>query len=220
MKAQETKQWYKKWWVWLIIALVIIGAIGSLNKKNTPTQTSQTPAQESTDKVQPELATNETPVAPVDDHLPETQKKLISLVDENKAKYSAASTDLQKSDIIRTRDTQICSAVGTQFNDWVGTVKEVGANNQGKAHLSVDLSPSVKISTWNNALSDYSDNTLIPQGSELYNELVKMNKGAKVSVSGAFIASDSSCIRATNVTKTFTALDPDYLVRFTSVKAK
>ena len=34
MNTKESKPWYKKWWVWLIIAIVLIGAGGAASNKD------------------------------------------------------------------------------------------------------------------------------------------------------------------------------------------
>ena len=220
MNTKQSKAWYKKWWVWLIIGIVGIAAISSTaDNKDKISDKVDNASSEIKDTVSDaKKKVEDTKVAKTpEEPLPEAQKSFLALIDSASQQYTAAKTDLQRSEIVRSRDSQLCSSTGMSFNGWVGEVLEVGANGEGKAHISVKIASSVRLKTWNNAYSDRADNTLIPSGSDLFNRLVKLEKGKKVTISGTFIADNNPCIRTSNMTETFRAADPDFIVHFTDV---
>lgn len=220
MDKNTSKSWYKKWWVWVIGAVLIIGLVNANGDKDT---TSNQAKQPQTNLEQKKSDTADQPtqeVTPPPVPQPESQKQFLAQIETAKTNYKAASTELQRSEAVRNRNAQLCNTVGSKFTDWVGTVKDIGANREGKAHVSIEIAPTVKVSTWNNAVSDYDDQTLINPGSELFDRLVKMEKGAKVTLTGNFKPSDGSCVKTSNLTETFGVLDPDFIVSFTDVREK
>lgn len=226
MNTKQSKSWHKKWWVWLIIIIVGFAVVGSvtdnkdeISKKvdKASSDIKKTVSDGQADIKKTVEDTKDKVTKTPEEPLPEAQKKFLALIDTASKQYTDAKTDLQRSEIVRSRDSQLCSSTGMAFNGWVGTVLDVGANGEGKAYLEVEVAPSVKLQTWNNAYSDRTDKTLIPSGSALFDRLVKLEKGKKVTISGTFIAADNPCIKTSNLTEAFRAADPDFIVHFTDV---
>ena len=76
------------------------------------------------------------------------------------------------------------------------------------------------IKTWNNALSDIFDETLIENGSELYNAIADLSKGDKVVFSGTFASDERDFIREASVTERGSMTDPEFILKFSDVRIK
>jgi hypothetical protein len=76
------------------------------------------------------------------------------------------------------------------------------------------------VQTWNNAISDMFDDTLIKPTAPFFQTLVPMTEGTKVRFSADFVTDDGSCVKGTNITETFYGSDPDFLVRYADVAAQ
>jgi hypothetical protein len=151
---------------------------------------------------------------------PRAEREFISIVTDGFVSFDKADTDLQQSEVIRKRNKKICNDIGTRADDWTGVVTGVGANGEGKAWVEIEVAPNVRVQTWNNALSDAIDDTLISPGSSMFDNLVAMKEGATVRFSGEFVRDDDACVQTTNVTQYFSGVDPQFLLRFSAVEAR
>lgn len=150
---------------------------------------------------------------------PADQQAFIDAFQQGKTRYEEASTELQMSVALTDRDAQMCAASsnGSMVN-WSGKVVEIGANNDGLAHVKIEVAEGLKVQTWNNAFSDSTDNTLIPSSAPFFGTLSAMEEGTLVTFSADSVASDTSCLKGTNMTDTFYALDPNFVVRISDVR--
>jgi hypothetical protein len=149
---------------------------------------------------------------------PQSQADFISLVEKTREELDAAETDLQESVIVRDRDKALCGVLsGGVANKWVGEIKDVGANGEGKAYLEIEIANDIRVKTWNNALSDIFDNTLIPTSSKFFDRLVAMQKGDLVYWSAKFLSDSNSCLKGANLTEYFYGKDPKFIVDFKDV---
>ena len=150
---------------------------------------------------------------------PQSQVDFISLVEKAREDLGDAETDLQESVIVRGRDKALCGVLSSRVaNKWVGEVKDVGANGEGKAYLEIEIANDIRVQTWNNALSDIFDNTLIPTSSKFFDRLVAMQKGDLVYWSAKFLSESDSCLKGANLTEYFYGKDPKFIVDFKDVK--
>ncbi|MBP3043703.1 hypothetical protein KKR91_03670 [Arthrobacter jiangjiafuii] len=150
---------------------------------------------------------------------PADEQAFIDAFEQGKTRYNEAETELQRSVALTERDTQMCGASGNgSMVNWTGKIVEIGANNDGLAHVKIELANGVKVQTWNNALSDISDNTLIPQSAPFFGTLSSMGEDTLVTFTAESVASDTSCLTTTNLTQAFSAVDPNFLVRFSDVR--
>jgi hypothetical protein len=149
---------------------------------------------------------------------PQSQADFISLIEKAREDFDDAETDLQESVIIRGRDKALCGVLSNQTaNNWVGGVKDVGANGEGKAYLEIEIANDVRVKTWSNALSDIFDNTLIPTSSKFFDRLVAIQKGDLVYWSAKFLSESNSCLKGANLTEYFYGKDPKFIVDFKDV---
>ena len=146
------------------------------------------------------------------------QNKLIQIVDTYFKKFPEAENDLQKWTIRNERKDEIKKILqGTDAINWSGTIKSLGTTTDGRAYLSVSISPRITIGTWNNQLSDLFENTLIPMDSPIYKKLLNYSVGDKIVFSGSFFSSDEDYIREKSITIRGTMNTPDFLFKFTSI---
>jgi len=154
------------------------------------------------------------------DSRPEEQKQFESVIATFSQQFDKAVNELQESSYRKDRMNAIKELkIDTQINGWIGTLNQLKTNTEGKAYISIKLNNNLTISTWNNALSDIMDNTLISMDSALYKTLINMKTGQKVKFSGSFFNSDLDYFKEKSVTIRGAMKTSDYLMRFSSVEA-
>jgi hypothetical protein len=152
---------------------------------------------------------------------PATEATFVQTIITAAKDYESASTDLQRSQVLANRDAALCAAVsGNHADNWVGKIHNIGANGDGYAYVEIEISPTIAVQTWNNAFSDVGSDTLIHQDAPFFQTLVPMKVGQKVTFSGDFLSSSSSCLDKENLTETFYAADPNFIFRFSNVAAQ
>jgi len=153
---------------------------------------------------------------PEQPRLPEQQSRFLAVTAEYSDRFASASNELQESVLRDERRSALVNALGSQRSvaGWRGTITRLETNTEGKAILSVRLSPNTDIGTWNNALSDLMDDTLIEKGSPLYKVLLAMSVGDAVTVSGSFLPSDEDGMKETSLTIRGAMSDPEFLFHF------
>lgn len=226
--------WVKQHKVLVLIAvlasLAIIGALISPDDSETGTAAATvtvTPSQEAgagrATSTTAAPATQQTTIAPQQTTQAQQepvvqysaeQQALLSTVYQARADYEAAQTDLQRAQVVKNR-TAALLAGGTSASAWSGTIKTVGANGEGKAYVEIEFGDHVAVQTWNNAVSDIYDDTLIPDSSPIYDALLGLTPGDAVTFSGEFLRD----FEATNVTEVFGIEDPQFLMKFTEIAA-
>ena len=153
---------------------------------------------------------------------PDAQAQFVQIVEDSAAAISAAETDLQRSQLLITRDQALCAVPGVAgvVDNWVGEVHDIGANGDGLAYVSIEIAPTILVKTWNNAFSDIGDDTLIGPNVPFFQTLIPMTEGTKVTFSGDFLNDDAVCVQGANLTEVFYGSDPDFLFRFSNVAAQ
>lgn len=233
----------KKKWPWILGAVVFLFIVGScINGSNdgeasppTAPSTSQTAASVETpeptaaaDPVEDAAPTKKTkpkstavtkPKAPPKPKLPKAEGAFIEGVLKAAKSYEDASTELKETKAIKDRDKSLCASTNGSFTKWEGEITEIGSAGDGDANVSIQIHDTIRIATWNNSFSDIGDQTLIKENSKLWEKLLDMEEGQRVLVSGSFVSDGASCVKTSNATKIFGALDPDFLAKFTDVTA-
>ncbi|NDE08130.1 MAG: zinc ribbon domain-containing protein [Chloroflexi bacterium] len=208
---------YKRWWFWAVVIITILFAASRSGSSSTSTSedsASATPKPAS-------AATKSIPTATPGPQLPDDQKQFIDIVVGSQAKARAAENDMQRGGIKADRDKELCAAVPKmQVQNWVGTLAEISANSDGFGVLSIELTKDLFVKTWNNALSDMLDKTLITPGTPLFNTASQLKKGNRVKFSGVFFrASGVDCLREASLTLSGKLRSPEFIFRFDSVSA-
>ena len=186
------------------IIIVAIGFLGSLlPKKNNPDSTTSTGNTAQNIQISPE------------------QQNFVKIVESYYDSYKQAPNELKKSALRADRKTALQGALGNvTVQDWVGTLRNMGTNSDGKASIIIQLAGSkIEVKTWNNAVSDIADKTLIETGSELYNTLSNLSKGSTVRFTGTFKLGENDYIREASVTEAGSMTSPAFIMSFTNVSA-
>lgn len=150
---------------------------------------------------------------------PKEQLSFEKIVNEFIVLYKKADNELKKSAIRTDRKNKLKnSEISHKITNWIGTLVDLSTNSDGKAYITVRILPDIEIKTWNNALSDIADNTLIEQSSELYNKLMNMKKGQRVKFSGMFVLSGDDFFKETSMTESGAMESPEFLFKFSDVQ--
>ena len=216
--------WYKqkKIIIPLISLVVLISIVNSGSEsENSPATESATSAPADQSQVpespQPEAVVGEDSQYGL---YPSDQKEFIDVIVAARTAIDNAETDLQESVALRKRDKDLCKILSSNSaKNWVGVLTEVGANGEGKAYVEIELAENVRVKTWNNAFSDLSDNTLIPTSASFFDRLVALTEDTKIVWSGKFLSDSDSCLKKANLTDVFYGIDPQFVVRFSDIKA-
>jgi len=152
-------------------------------------------------------------------NLSERQARFLTAVEAFPKRFENASNELQQSALRDERRSAIKDALDgrREVDGWIGTIKRLQTNSEGRAILVVSISPHIDLVTWNNAISDLIDSTLIDKGTPLFNALSNMSIGDKVFVSGIFLSSDDDWIRENSITLRGSMMNPEFLFRFHEV---
>ena len=152
--------------------------------------------------------------------LPKVQNQFITTVGKYSSSFSEAKNELQQSLLRDNRKTEISTTLSSlRVKGWIGTISSLETNSEGKAILSLKISPDIRIKTWNNALSDINSYTLIEKSSSLYKTLLNLSQGQKVVFSGTFFPSKDDYVREGSLTISGSMTSPEYIFKFKSLKA-
>jgi hypothetical protein len=155
--------------------------------------------------------------------LPESEKKFCSTVASFAKDYKdAPSGNELKRSKVRGDRRQALSALPPNAADWIGTITELSTTGDGKAVLGVKLpcdgDTDVKVKTWNNAVSDMLDHSLIAQTSKTYATLSELGKGKQIRFAGTFVTGDDkNGIRESSLSERGSMTDPEFIFRFSQV---
>ena len=158
--------------------------------------------------------------APAD--VPAAQQAMSDAVEQGRLDAEDAESDLQRANVLNVRSETMCDSVPDGAVDqWVGTVVTVDANGEGKAVVVVSIEDDIEIGTWNNAFSDISDNTLIEQGTPLYDAALELVPGDVVKFSGTLKSGsegNDTCYYTSNLTEVMSIESPDYIISFSDLQ--
>lgn len=174
------------------------------------------PEEEASEPTSDEVA-EEAPAA----EIPAAQQAMSDAVAQGRSDAEAAETDLQRANVLTERSSAMCESVPDgAVENWIGTVKDVDANGEGKAIVVLEIEDDIEIGTWNNAFSDVSDNTLIEQGTPLYDAALELAPGDAVQFSGTLKSGsegNDTCYYTSNLTESMSIESPDYKIVFTEL---
>ena len=136
-------------------------------------------------------------------------------------------TDFQVGAVLSERDKELNNFMTSKsITNWIGTVKKVDSNSEGKGTLSIAFGKNnFYFQTWNNAFSDDlkaltgGRKTLIEPDSDLYSVMGTLRKKDKVKISGSlFIDVSSSYLEIQNFTKKGKIKSPEFTFAFDSIE--
>ncbi len=150
---------------------------------------------------------------------PSDQARFMAAVTRARSQFAAAPNELAAGGIRKARQQAICSVLqGRDAAGWIAKISYLSTNGEGRGVITLELEPGLQVSTWNNALSDYSDKTLIDPDTQLFKSLAGMKKGDAVRFSGEFFPSTLDCVRERSVTLAGSMKSPVFTMRFSSIR--
>jgi hypothetical protein len=154
--------------------------------------------------------------------LPATEATLIQIVAKSQQDSRSAENDMQKGGIKNKRDRNICSLMTSlAVSNWVGKIKSIGANSDGKGTLELEIADDIILKTWNNDLSDSADKTLIDPNGQLFATASSLKVGQTIHFSGTFFpGSDGECIQEGSITLSGKLREPEFIFRFSSISTQ
>jgi hypothetical protein len=151
--------------------------------------------------------------------IPSDQARFINAVVSARTSYNSAANELAAGGLRSGRQQAICNAViNQQASNWVGRIETLTSNGDGKGVVSLSMTQYIHVATWNNSLSDISDNTLIDPTSSMFKELAALKVGDLVKFSGQFSSSNTDCVGEQSVTLQGSMTNPEFTMRFTSIR--
>ena len=201
---KEKKKWYKKWWVWAIVVVLVAvsnsqsktsetsGEVSGSAKLTEDTSSAMSEDSETTVTTAESTTTTTTTTTTIPEiQIPEAQKQFIAMIEEGRKKIDEGKTDLQKASALRDRDKALCTVISSyKATDWIGEVDEIGANGEGKAHISITIAEDVKVRTWNNAIR----------------------------FSAKFLQGRDTCLKQGNLMDFYYGRKPEFVVQITNVE--
>ena len=190
--------------------------------RTAPDQTAAQPgAVQQAPAVPPAPAIQPTPTpAPAPDFQgPPEQVAFVKAVSESIAAYRAAPNEMAAGATRFDRRNKVCTVLRVaEISNWVGKIRSLSSNGDGWGVLAIDIGGGVVLTTWNNAMSDVFDKTLLDPSSALFQTAAQMRKGQVVTFSGAFFPSETDCVKELSMTISGSMKNPEYLVRFTDIR--
>jgi hypothetical protein len=151
--------------------------------------------------------------------LPSDERRFVNAVLSARASYLKAANEMAAGGTRSARQQAICNAiVNQQASDWIGRIETLTSNGDGKGVLSLSMTKFIHFATWNNDLSDIGDHTLIDPNSSMFKDLANLKVGDLVKFSGRFSSSNTDCVGEHSVTLSGSMTDPEFTVRFTSIR--
>jgi outer membrane biosynthesis protein TonB len=149
---------------------------------------------------------------------PKDQTAFATVIGEAKKDFDAVDVEGQM-DIQPQRAAAICKALPKpEVKNWVGSIQAADADSGGRLTVTIALPDGTLVKTWNNAMSDLDDNTLVQAGTPLAAAFGKLKTGDAVRFAGTFFSDEADCYRSTRLALGQSVKEPSFLFRFTSVE--
>jgi hypothetical protein len=148
--------------------------------------------------------------------MPESQKRFIAIVKEAQIASRSASNDMARGGVLANRNNALKNMM-LDVSDWTGKVTKVDSNSDGLGVLEIEVADGITVCTWNNALSDIGEKTLLEPGSALFNAAASLSRGQYIKFSGRFFRDDESGFGEQSLSLRGKLDKPDFTFKFSSV---
>lgn len=137
---------------------------------------------------------------------------LAHLEDARVAVMSAANPTAQSAIQVQRRDA-VCELMPeVAVTNWIGKVKAMSADVQGRGMVAVEIGNKVLLTTPVNPQSEAEADGMVPRKSQLYTDVSRFKTGDPVVISGEFLPGEGSCVKDIG-----TLTDPVFLFKFTGM---
>ena len=149
--------------------------------------------------------------------MPPDERAFIAVVQKARADYKAAPNEMAAGGFRVTRSRAICAALSERMaaRNWIGKVKALTSNGDGKGVIEIDLADGVTVGTYNNRVSDFATHTLIDPDAPLFAAASNRSVGDVVTFSADLFPDDTDCIKEMSLDGSMTA--PEFLALFTAI---
>jgi hypothetical protein len=149
---------------------------------------------------------------------PKDQAAFTKAVSTARTEFDAAE-DIERESIQPERAAAICKALPKPVvKDWVGKLQAIEADSGKRLTVTIALPDGTLVKTWNNAMSDMEDQTLVAAGSPVADSFGKLKVGDSVRFSGTFFSDEPDCYRSSRLSLNQSMMEPSFLFRFTAVE--
>ena len=150
--------------------------------------------------------------------MPGDERAFLTAVVNSRQTFNTGRNELAKGSARPLRANAICNAISPgPVDGWVGKVAHLSTNGDGKGVLAVEIGPDVFVKTWNNAVSDIRDGTLLEPGSPIYTRALSLRRGQRVQFSGTLFANETDCVRESSLTLQGSLTKPEFIFRFSDL---
>lgn len=198
-----------------IAALAILGFL-FLDVKVDNSGRSSTPSASATvSTTAPRQATSVAVMPP----MPSDQQNFVWAVTETKTRYASfRGNEMAQGGTRPERASRLCQmGYPRAITGWTGTLRQATTNGDGRGVLSIEIAPDIYLKTWNNALSDIGDNTLLDPNSYVFSVASGMRVGQRVRFAGTFLRGTTDCVREGSMTMDGSMRRPEFLFRFSDL---
>lgn len=151
--------------------------------------------------------------------MPIEQAEVIGAVMTARRQYAQGANEMAKGAARPARGAAICAALRSHSVDsWVGRISNLSSNSDGKGVLAIEIGPNIRLKTWNNSLSDMSDQTLIDPKSSIFRDASALQVGRAVYLSGYLIQDANDCIKESSMSLAGSIREPEFIMRFRSIR--
>ena len=149
---------------------------------------------------------------------PKDQAAFTQAVRTARAAFDKAPDD-ERDAIQPQRAAAICKALPKpEVKNWIGQIQSLDTDSGKRLTVTMALPDGTLVKTWNNAMSDMEDQTLVPASSPVAQSLGKMKAGDTVRFAGTFFADEPDCYRSSRLSLMQSMMEPSFLFRFTAVE--
>jgi hypothetical protein len=210
-----------KWWVIsILVTLIFVSLFNDKKKERSESASSSSSSTETTSGSDTPSESQKLEKIGSPDQIP-FHKKFIEL----KNKYRQGENEIKKSAVYREMAAYVLSYIpNKKIENWEGKLKKLGTNEGGsKVYITIESEIEdfeIEFKTYNNDLSDYGDNTMIPLNSTVYKQLENLKEGDKVIFSASFITDSKKGFKQSNLVEQSNITSPEFVVRFANIKLK
>lgn len=118
-----------------------------------------------------------------------------------------------------TRAEALCAALKDgPPRRWVGTISQVGQNEDKLGTLTIEIAPGVSVKTWNTAPADAGYGTLLDPKSIFFQAADVFGRGQQVVFSGTFFPSPLDCVSLANLNPASALREPAFILKFEDLR--
>lgn len=151
--------------------------------------------------------------------MPGGERAFLVAVAKGRDAFNAGRNEMARGSARPLRARAICDAVSPgRVDDWIGKVASLSTNGDGKGVLAIEIGSKILVKTWNNAVSDISDQTLLDPDSPIYKQALSLTRGQRVQFSGDLFANSTDCVRESSMTLQGSLTEPEFIFRFSDLR--